>query len=74
MERAGVYYENKTISNRYLWTGTSKEEQKLLEEECNRLGLEIVNIDPWGSEIGKAFINQLNNEEPENNDDPTPTK
>jgi hypothetical protein len=63
MERAWVYRENQSIANRFLWKGISKEEEKLLTEECNRLWLEIVSIDPRGNPEGQKFISQFNKNE-----------
>lgn len=60
MERAWVYRENHSIANRFLWQGISKEEEKLLTEECNRLWLEIVNIDPRGNVEWQKFISEFN--------------
>lgn len=63
MERAGVYRENWSIANKFLWKWTTDEEQKLLQQECIRLWLEIVDIDPRGNEVWQEFIKSLNNDE-----------
>lgn len=74
MERAGVYIENGSIANKFLWQWTTKEEQKLLENECNRLWLEIINIDPRGNSVWKAFIKSLKEDEPKDSDDTAPAE
>lgn len=74
MERAGVYRENWSIANKFLWEWTTKEEQKLLQQECLKLWLEIVNINPRGNEVWQAFIKSLNNNESKDSNDTTSTE
>ena len=75
MERAWVYRENQSIANRFLWQGISKEQEALLEQECHRLWLEIINVDPRGNAVWKAFIKSLNKDDkPKDTDDIPPTK
>lgn len=72
MERAWVYVENQSICNMYLWAGTSEDEQKLLKDECARLWMELVNVDPRGTPIGKAFIKSFNKKDEDTSDDVEP--